>query len=486
MKILIAGANGYIGTRLLTLLAEEGHQIVAFVRSARRLVIHDHLSANVEILEGDLLHPETYESFPKDIDIGYYLVHSMGSQASGFSELEATCAQNFTEAMEATDAKQIIYLSGLARQGKKSEHIKSRHHVEKNLNQGKIPVTILRAGIIVGAGSASFEVIRDLVEKLPIMVAPRWVYSRCQPIGVVDVLHYLKTAIGNTRCLGEIFEVGGPDILTYRSMLQQFAKVRNLKRLIIPVPFLTPYLSSLWLFFVTSVNFSIARAIVKSLKTDAVCRENRINEVIPHDCLDFQTTIKMAFEKIEQNAVISSWKDAIIQSELNPKLSEYIDVPTYGCYKEVEKKSFNTPKHEVIDHLWKIGGENGWYTMDWAWVIRGWIDRIFGGVGIRRGRTHPAELHNGDALDFWRVLNADREHGHLLLYAEMKLPGEAWLEWKITGDGQSTTVEQIATFRPRGLLARIYWYSLVPMHSIIFSRLCNSIGKAGKEGKEKL
>ncbi len=476
MKILLTGATGYIGARILAVLAEDGHEIVALVRSAQRLDVPEHLEGNIRVVEGDLLKPESLAEIPKDLDVAYYLVHSMGEQATGFSDSEEKCAQNFVAAVRDSTLKQIIYLSGLCHDADVSEHMASRHHVEDILRSSPIPVTVLRAGIIVGSGSASFEIMRDLVEKLPIMIAPRWVYSRCQPIGIADVLFYLRGVIAQTACLGKSFEIGGPDVLTYRDMLLQFAKTRKLRRWIIPVPVLTPHLSSLWLFLITSVNFSIARALVSSLKTNAVCHEHAIQKVLPHQCLDFKSAIERAFEKIEQNAVVSSWKDALIRSDLQPSLREYIEVPQYGCLQEACKGHYRAPKEEVLDRLWQIGGEHGWYSMNWAWTLRGWLDRLVGGVGLRRGRTHPTRLHSGDALDFWRVLTADRTEGHLLLYAEMRLPGEAWLEWRVSGDTSETVITQTATFRPKGILGRLYWYSLFPVHKLIFRRLCNAIG----------
>lgn len=477
LKILLTGANGYIGTRLLQVLAEAGHNVVALVRSSRRIKILAHLSSNVEVIEADLLEIDSLNSIPDDIEAAYYLVHSMGNQASGFSDFESRCAENFSTAIRKTEAKQIIYLSGLSHESELSEHMGSRQRVEEILRDSSIPLTTLRAGIVIGSGSASFEIVRDLVEKLPVMVAPRWVRSKCQPIAVADVLYYLENVLLNEHCLGQTFEIGGPDTLNYKDMILQLARSRNLKRWIIPVPVLTPYLSSLWLFFITSTNFSIARALVNSLKLDAVCHENRIKEILPHTCLSYEEAIQRAFEKIEQNAVVSSWKDAIVNSHLPANLKEYIKVPEIACFKEVQERTYENPRDAIANRLWSIGGDNGWYYMDWAWTIRGWIDQLFGGVGLRRGRTDQNHLNDGDALDFWRVLLADKDSGHLLLYAEMKLPGEAWLEWKITEEDGKTKVTQTATFRPRGILGRLYWYLCVPAHMFIFKGLCNSLAK---------
>jgi uncharacterized protein YbjT (DUF2867 family) len=477
LKILLTGANGYIGTRLLQVLAEAGHYIVALVRSSQRIKTLPHLSRNIDIIEGDLLDLNSLNSIPNDIEAAYYLVHSMGGQASGFSDFESRCAENFSAMIRKTKAKQIIYLSGLSHEGKLSEHMDSRQRVEGILKNSSIPLTTLRAGVVIGSGSASFEIIRDLVEKLPVMIAPRWVCSKCQPIAIADVLYYLENVLLNEFCLGQMFEIGGPGILKYKEMILQLAKSRGLKRWIIQVPVLTPYLSSLWLFFITSTNFSIARALVNSLKLDAVCYENRIKEVLPHTCLSYKESVQRAFEKIEQNTVISSWKDAVINSDLHPNLKEYIKVPEISCFKDIQENIYGNSKDAIIKRLWNIGGDNGWYYMDWAWSIRGWIDQFFGGVGLRRGRRHQRDLNNGDVLDFWRVLLADKDSGHLLLYAEMKLPGEAWLEWKITEESGKVKIKQTATFRPRGILGRLYWYFFSPAHMLIFKGLCNSLSK---------
>lgn len=471
MRILLTGANGYIGSRLLIVLAEAGHEVIALVRSKKRLKIPSYIAMQVTPLKGDLLRPIT---LPEKIDAAYYLLHSMGTSSEGFSKDEALCAQNLSAALQKTSCKQIIYLSGLAPEEPLSEHMASRHHVEKILSDSNIPTTILRAGIIIGSGSASFEIIRDLVEKLPAMIAPRWVENKCQPIAIADVLFYLKEVLANPKCLDKRLEIGGPEQLTYREMLQRFAKIRGLTRVIIPVPVLTPRLSSYWLLFITSTSFPLAQALVNSLKTDAICQDNTIQTLIPHECLTYEEALKLAFEKIAQNAVVSSWKDALVMSKLGPDLSEYLSVPTHGCLSHQVALPYDDRK-AAIAKLWQIGGANGWYTMNWAWSLRGFVDKLVGGVGLRRGRTHPTQLSTGDALDFWRVLVADKANGHLLLYAEMRLPGEAWLEYRI----ENGTVTQTATFRPKGVLGRLYWYLLVPFHHFIFRGLCQAIARGG-------
>jgi uncharacterized protein YbjT (DUF2867 family) len=473
VKILLTGATGYIGKQLLYYLVDqEKHNIVALVRSSSRFSVPDHLKKHVEVVEADLLDFESLNALPKDIDIAYYLVHSMSGSSNGFRSLEERSATHFSKWVRTTTARQVIYLSGLANDQNLSEHLQSRLQVEKILEASGVPFTILRAGIIIGSGSASFEIIRDLVEKLPVMIAPKWVANRCQPIAIEDVVYYLSHVVDHPQCLNQVFEIGGPDLLNYKEMMERFAKVRGLKRWIFTVPVLTPKLSSYWLYFVTSTNFSLASSLVDSLKNEAICKDRRILKILPRKLLSYEEAIARSFHVIAQNAVISSWKDALISGVLQTELKEFIEVPKDGCVQEKLKHSISC-RETVLERLWSIGGKQGWYYMNWAWKLRGFIDKIFGGVGLDRGRRHPTDIHEGDSLDFWRVLLADKENGHLLLYAEMLVPGEAWLEWKIKED----TLLQTATFRPKGVLGRLYWYLLYPFHHFIFKGMLKEIAK---------
>ena len=473
MKILLTGANGYIGTRLLALLAEAGNCVYAVVRSRERIEVPAHLRKQVEILEADLLDPHSLKQLPKEVDAAYYLVHSMTSQRGSFDELERCCAENFSKAIQETKARQIIYLSGLCNDPDLSPHLASRLQVERILRDSGIPLTTLRAGIIIGSGSASFEIIRDLVEKLPIMIAPKWVNNLCQPISIYDILHYLKDVCLKPDCLGRTFDVGGPETLTYEQMMQILAQERGLRRYILRVPVLTPRLSSYWLVFITSTNFSLAYNLVDSLKNEAVCKDSSIRKIIPRDCLTYREAVQRAFVKIEQNAVISSWRDAMTGSALNPHLADYIEVPEHGCVQETVTREFTLPASEVKKRIWSLGGDRGWLSYNWAWRLRGWLDKWVGGVGLRRGRTHPEKLKEGDALDFWRVLHVNKKSGHLLLYAEMLVPGEAWLEFTVS----DTTLTQTATFRPKGVFGRLYWYALLPLHKLVFNGLASALTK---------
>ena len=476
MKILLTGANGYIGTRLLPRLVEEGHEIYALVRSRSRIEIPEKFQSQLHIIEADLLNPSSLLKIPSDIDAAYYLVHSM-SYSQKFSELEAASAENFASRLENTKAKQIIYLSGLSNEDHLSRHLTSRKRVGEILKRGKVPVTILMAGIIIGSGSASFEIIRDLVEKLPIMIAPKWLKRLTQPIAISDVLAYLTLVLGNAACLGQSFEIGGPDVMSYKDLLLNFAKMRGLKRKIFTVPVLTPHLSSYWLFFVTSTSFSLARFLVESLINNAVCKENRIQKLFPRKLLSYEEALQLAFARTEEDWVPSSWKDTLSGSTLNPDLSIYIHVPKFGILSDRQIIPFSCPIEQVQKRIWSLGGDRGWLAMNWAWKLRGFLDKLVGGIGLRRGRTHPTRLKVGDALDFWRVLLADEKNRRLLLYAEMKLPGEAWLEFEITPHETGGTLKQTASFRPNGVWGRLYWYGLYPLHALIFSQLAKHLAK---------
>lgn len=476
MKILLTGANGYIGTRLLPRLVEDGHEVYALVRSHYRIEIPEKFQSQLHVIEADLLNPSSLVKIPADIDAAYYLVHSM-SYSQKFSELEAASAKNFVNQLENTQAKQIIYLGGLSNETHLSRHLTSRKKVGEILKTGKVPLTILMAGIVIGSGSASFEIIRDLVEKLPIMVAPKWLNQLTQPIAVRDVLTYLMLVLGNSTCFDQSFEIGGPDVMSYKDLLLNFAKMRGLKRKIFTVPILTPRLSSYWLFFVTSTSFSLARFLVESLINNAVCKENRIQKLFPKNLLSYEEALQLAFTRIEEDWVPSSWKDTLSGSTLNPDLSIYVHVPRFGILSDRRNISFSCPIEQVQKRVWSIGGDRGWPAMNWAWKFRGFIDKLVGGIGLRRGRTHPTRLKAGDALDFWRVLLADEKNRRLLLYAEMKLPGEAWLEFQIIPHKTGGNLKQTASFRPNGILGRFYWYSLYPFHALIFNQLAKQIAK---------
>lgn len=475
MKILLTGANGYIGTRLLPLLLEEKHEIVCLVRDKRRFATQSDLSEQVTIISGDLLEKESLSEIPVDIDAAYYLVHSMSSGGSEFDDMERQSSSNFASAIKKTNCKQIIYLTGIANDEHLSKHLGSRLAVEKELKSSGLACTILRAAIIIGSGSASFEIIRDLTEKIPVMVTPKWVDTKCQPIGIRDVLAYLIGVLHNEKAYRQTFDIGGPDILTYKEMMFGYAKERGLKRWIFTVPVLTPRLSSLWLNMITPVPYSLARSLVDSMKNEVICKDDRIKDVVPRACLTYAECLHLAFEKIDQNSIVSSWKDALNRGYLRSNFMDQIKVPQNGTLEYKVKMPFERKAEEVFENIWSIGGNRGWYYMDWLWHLRGFLDKMFGGVGTRRGRTSNVDIQPGDVLDFWRVLLADKESKRLLLYAEMKVPGEAWLELKLLDFHGKAFLSQVATFRPKGLWGRMYWYAMWPFHIILFKGMAKQI-----------
>jgi uncharacterized protein YbjT (DUF2867 family) len=469
MKILLTGATGYIGKRLLPELVSQGHHVVCCVRDKDRFSPPSALLTNIEIIEVDFLKKETLTHIPLDIDAAYYLMHSM-STSSNYAELELNSSRNFREAIKKTQVQQVLYLSGIINETELSKHLSSRKAVEEDLALGAYHFTTLRAGIIIGSGSASFEIIRDLVEKLPAMITPHWLNTKCQPIGIRDVITCLSKSLFKVETYDKNFDIGGPDILTYKEMLLGYAQVRGLKRKIWTIPVMTPKISSYWLYFVTSTSYKLAIALVNSMKVEVICRDNSIHDILQLQPISYHHAIVKAFEKIEGEQVVSSWKDAMISGQKNINLSDFLEIPSFGCFKDQRKIKVLDEK-ETISKIWSIGGETGWYYATWLWRIRGFLDKVFGGVGLRRGRTNKKELNNGDAVDFWRVLLADEPGKRLLLFAEMKLPGEAWLEFKLV-DGY---LHQTATFRPKGVIGRLYWYMVYPLHGFIFRGLIQKL-----------
>lgn len=466
MHILLTGATGYIGRRLLPILIEQGHTVTAVVRDKNRFrEVHPAL----EVIEADFLAESPPESIPQNIDAAYYLMHSMSDTRGDFSLLEERQARNFLAAINRTSVRQVIYLSGIVNDTSLSKHLASRKRTEEILSTGKYALTTLRAGIILGSGSASFEIMRDLVEKLPVMVTPRWLNTKSQPIAIRNVLQFLSGVLMFEPAFGKSFDIAGKESMTYKEMLLSFAKIRGLRRVIITIPIMTPRLSSYWLYFVTATSYSLAVNLVNSMKVEVIARPNSLAEDLDIELLSFDEAIRIAFQRIEQNDVVSSWKDSMVTApgRVPLRIIDHVQIPTHGCFQD--RRTFQTQNRErSLEKIWSIGGERGWYAAPLLWSLRGLIDKAFGGPGLRRGRTHPNRLEPGDALDFWRVLYADRNEGRLLLYAEMKLPGEAWLEFRIDAEG---VLHQTATFRPLGLSGRAYWYAVLPFHGYIFNKM---------------
>ena len=474
MKVLVTGATGYIGKRIIPLLLKDGHTVVCAVRGTLRTQQKYSEETNVEVVRADFLDFESLKNIPKDIDIVYYLIHSMSNSVNKFHEMEENCAINFKKYIETTNAKQVIYLSGITNDTKLSKHLLSRKNVENTLQSEHYALTVFKAGIIVGSGSASFEIIRDLVEKLPVMVAPKWLNTKTQPIGVRDVLSFLTRALNNETLFNTSYDIFGPEILTYKEMLLQFSEARNLKRYIVTIPVMTPKLSSYWLYFVTSTSYKLARSLVNSMGIEIIGKKSNINDIIDITPINYKEAIAQAFVKIEGNDIASSWKDSFVNSPLKQEeSSRYLKVPKYGCFKDIKERKVRD-EEKTLRKIWAIGGENGWYYGTFLWKIRGYIDKLFGGIGLRRGRTNQTDIHTGDALDFWRVLLADKKEKRLILFAEMRLPGEAWLEFRVA----KGKVYQRATFRPKGVAGRLYWYSVLPFHGFIFNGMIDELANA--------
>lgn len=471
MKIFLTGATGYIGKRLLIQLLSTGHHVICSVRDRRRFdttlyASHQH---NLTIVEQDFTDESTLNVIDKDIDIAYYLIHSMSAN-DDFSKAEKISAQNFSKIISQTRCRQVIYLTGIVNSVELSKHLQSRKDVEKALISPNYNLTVLRAGIIIGSGSASFEIIRDLVEKLPIMVAPKWLKTLCQPIAVRNVIEFLTGVIDKEFTFNRHFDIAGPDIVSYKEMLLIFADERNLKRTIISVPVLSPKISSYWLYFITSTSYALAKNLVDSMKINVVAEENDLANQLNIKLLTYRESLKLSFDKIEQNDVLSTWYDSFGNYRYSKNVWSFLEVPNKGVFKDRRERNIVNEQH-TLQKIFGIGGKNGWYYADYLWNIRGWIDKLFGGVGLKRGRKNKEMISAGDSLDFWRVLYASRDEKRLLLFAEMKLPGEAWLDFQIK-DGK---LIQEATFRPVGLLGRLYWYAVLPFHGYIFNGMIKKI-----------
>ena len=385
MKILLTGATGYIGKRLLPVLVSQGHQVVCCVRDKDRIDISGFDSTMVSVVEVNFLEEDTLKNIPEDIDVAYYLIHSMSTSVSDFERLERISAENFRNRLDRTNARQVIYLSGIINEEKLSRHLSSRKAVELILAEGSYHLTTLRAGIIVGSGSASFEIMRDLVEKLPLMVTPRWLNTRAQPIAIRNVIQFLTGVLLNPPTFDKSYDIGGPDILTYREMLLDFASIRKLRRTIWVVPVMTPKLSSYWLYFITSTSYRLAVNLVNSMKVEVVCEENDLKELLQIELMTYKEAVTMAFDRIAQQEIVSSWTDALSSHTLEKGIADLVQIPSHGCFTDRREAALED-EEQVLDRIWAIGGKQGWYYANWLWSIRGFLDKLAGGVGLRRGR----------------------------------------------------------------------------------------------------
>ena len=477
-KILVTGASGYVGGRLVTALLADQMQVRVFVRDARK--IKGQLWADkVEISEGNANNYESTLAALKDVHTAFYLLHSI-NLGPNFDEIESAMARNFAKAAEAAGVKQIVYLGGIANDTKTSKHLQSRANTGKELATTSVPVMELRAGIIIGSGSASFEMLRHLTHRLPVMTTPKWVSNKTHPIAIRDVLWYLRNVAKLEKPVAGIFDIGGPEVLSYAQMMQKFAKISGLrKRWIIKVPVLTPGLSSLWIGLVTPVPTALARPLVGSLISEVVADPAKsINHLIPlppEGLIDVAGAIELALTNTTDNNVSTRWSDATLPTAPWQKAQSDPDWAGETLYKDTREQI--TPAS--VENLWKtveqIGGDNGWYGSDFLWFLRGLLDRLIGGVGLRRGRRDPLHLRVGDSLDFWRVESIDPEKS-LKLYAEMILPGKAWLEFKIEKlpNGESKIIQE-ASYSPRGLGGQLYWFAVSPLHFLVFPTMLRNI-----------
>jgi len=471
MKILLTGATGYIGRRLLFELVDNGHKVICCVRDINRFQIPSLLLASVTTIEVDFLNKQSLELIPNDIDAAFYLIHSISSSAD-YEKLELAAAINFKEIVNETKAEHVVYLGEIINEKSDSKFIFSRKAVEDELANGTYHFTSLRVGVIIGSGSSSFDITRDLVEGTPIMVVPRWFKAKCQPIGIQDVMLFLSETLLNAAAYDQNFDIGGPDIITYQKLLFAYAEAKGLKRSIIVVPLIKPKTSAYWLNLVTSISYKLAKVLITSMKSASICRNNDLQKILDITPIRYDEALRRTLIKVEENQVISSWKDSWVSGRIDQKRIHKLVVPTEGCL--VDKREITIVDYQqCIDNLWRIGGSQGWYFANPLWKIRGLADKIIGGVGLNRGRKHPNELVVGDAIDFWRIIYANKNEGRLLLFAEMKIPGEAWLEFTII-DNQ---LRQTATFQSNGFWGDLYWYSLLPIHQVIFKGMIKRIAQ---------
>lgn len=472
--VLVAGASGYVGGRLVGELLEAGYRVRCLVRSPAK-VASAPWADRVEIVQGDVL--EDLSSAMAGVTAVYYLVHTIGASPD-WVERDRRGAENTSDMAAAAGVKRIIYLGGLGDEASKglSPHLASRHEVGAVLSRGPVPVTELRAAVIIGAGSASFEMLRYLVDVLPVMLTPRWVETRCQPIAVRDVLRLLVGALSTPAAGDQIFEIGGPDILSYREMMNIYAHEAGLrKRWLIPVPVLTPSLSSHWVGLVTPLPRSLARPLVDSLINEVVAHDDVISSLIPGRSLTYRESVVEALGRLRRGTVDSTWSSAELGGR-RPADPMPTDPDWSGGTVLADRRDqhIDAPPDVVYTVLNAIGGARGWYWGDRLWAIRGFIDQLVGGVGMRRGRRHPTVMHVGDPVDFWRV-EALEPFALVRLHAEMKLPGEAWLEWRIEPEGDGSRVFQLGRFHPRGLWGRCYWFAVAPFHRFVFPSLLDGI-----------
>jgi uncharacterized protein YbjT (DUF2867 family)/uncharacterized protein YndB with AHSA1/START domain len=482
--VLVTGATGYVGSRLIPRLLDCGCTVRVLARDPSRLEGRPWLE-RVQVVRGDATQRETLLPALEDVSAAYYLIHGrQGSKVN--AERDLVAARNFASAAEQANIDQIIYLGELVDPAARlSPYLRSRHETGYILRQGRIPVTEFRAGMIIGSGSVLFEMIRYLSEREPVLVCPRWFFSKAQPIAIRNVLDYLAGALEQPESVGKLIEIGGPTRLTYADMLLEYAKVRDLKRILIPTPVYAPRLSAYWVHLVTPVTYNAVLPLIEGLHANSLVNDDLARFLFPYiKLLDFETAVRYALKKIEAGDIESSWSDALVTSAGDTLPYRFAMVE--GMFVEKRQRLVELPPETVFRAFTGIGGRRGWLYMDWAWGMRGWLDKIIGGVGLRRGRRHPDDIWVGESLDFWRVeqLVAPRnqdEKGMMRLRAEMKLPGKAWLEFQaVPQEDGKTRLITTAYFDPLGLFGFLYWYAMWPFHKFIFDGLTDRIAERAK------
>lgn len=467
------GATGYVGGRLVSKLLDAGHHVRVLNRSPGRAERYE-WSDRVRLFTGDILEPDTLVPALEGCDSAYYLVHSIGT-GGDFAATEATAARNVRAAADAAGLRRIVYLGGMGSGEGLSKHLASRHRVGEILASGSTATTELRAAVIIGSGSISFEMLRYLTEVLPAMITPRWVRTKCQPIAIRDVLHYLIAVLDDPATVDRVLEIGGPDVVSYADMMQTYADVAGLpRRIIVPVPLLSPRLSSRWVGLVTPLPAAIAIPLIDSLRHEVVMTNHEIDTLVPHQPLGLRASLELALRHTRAEAIDTRWTDSgFTSADTIPGDPDWAGGSLFEDHQTVE--SVATPE-ALYRAFARIGGEHGYYVLRWAWSLRGLADKLIGGPGLRRGRRHPVNLRPGEALDFWRVVEVDPGR-QLALQAEMKLPGKAWLTWRIENGEAPGTVQlhQVAYFAPKGLFGRLYWYTMLPFHWLIFRRMAHAI-----------
>ena len=476
MKILVTGATGYIGGRLVPRLLEAGYEVACMARDPSRLDGREW--ENVEVRQGDVFDPDSLGPALDGIDVAYYLIHSMAKTADGFEQRDRVAAKNFADAAREAGVQRIVYLGGLGDADHDlSPHLASRQEVGNVLRESGIPVTEFRAAVVVGSGSVSFEMIRYLTERVPIMIAPKWVSTRCQPIAVANVLEYLVGCLEKPESAGRILEIGGPDVMTYGEMMLGYARVRGLRRFMIPVPFLTPRLSSYWVDLVTPIPAAISRPLIEGLRSEVIVNDPVVLDLFDIDLIPYPEAVTRALERTRADNIETAWSGAQIPDKPGVTLEE-----KQGMIVERRRVESSASPADVFSQVTSIGGQRGWYYADTLWKVRGLLDRVVGGIGMRRGRRNQYDLRPGDALDFWRV-EAYVPDQVLRLRAEMRVSGLAWLQFEVQPrDEGGASLIQTAFYEPHGLTGVLYWYGLYPIHQMIFSGMAREIVKRAEEG----